>query len=192
MLSGNNLQEVDIEFERINDVVILSSFFCGIPKLDKFIHTRLQYFMDTVPCETFVVRRNKTIVALLSLKEDLLVLDDDDKDDMKQGFVDKPQKAIDVPSYLTATEFPSIEIAYLAVSKDYREHGIGRYIIEEVERKVRREHPDYEFITVDAYMEEDYSAVGFYSKCGFEYAEYPHGGYKDTLRMYKVLAPVVR
>lgn len=130
------------------------------------------------------------IVALLTLKEDVMVLDEDDKDDMLHGFVPKPKIALDTPSYLTESRFPAIEIAYLAVAKEYRKKGIGKYIVEEVVRKVRREHPDYQFITVDAYLEKGYSAVGFYERCRFEPSEYPHGGYKDTLRMYRVLYPL--
>ena len=48
-----------------------------------------------------------------------------------------------------------------------------------------------EFITVEAYKTKDYSAVGFYNRCNFTPAEQPLG-YKDTLRMYKVLHPIHR
>ena len=131
---------------------------------------------------------DEKLVALLTLREDQLILDDDDKDDMRQGFSSKPKIALEDSSFLEDTVFPAIEIAYLAVEKHYRNKGIGRYIIEEVVRKVKSERPDYQFITVDAYVETEYSAVGFYLKCQFEPAE-PTPGYKDTLRMYRVLIP---
>jgi len=160
--------------------------------MDEFIQRHLQEYVDTIPCETYTVMMKGEIVAFLSLREDVLTLDDDDKDDMRWGFIPKPQVALDAPSYLTDSVFPAIEIAYLAVAKDFHGRGIGKYIVDEVIKKVKTEHPDYQFITVDAYVEAGYSAVGFYEKCRFEPAEYPHGGYKDTLRMYRVLSPARR
>ena len=191
MQSGDNPPIFDLIFERIEDTSLLSSFICGIKKLDDFIHHGLQTYIETIPCETYLVFMERKLVALLTLKEDQLILDDDDKDDMRQGFSSKPKIAIDEPSYLTDSVFPSVEIAYLAVEESYRRQGIGRYIVEEVVRKVRQEHPDYQFVTVDAYVEEEYSAVEFYLKCHFEPAE-PTPGFKDTLRMYRVLVPVHR
>jgi hypothetical protein len=44
---------------------------------------------------------------------------------------------------------------------------------------------------LEAYKTKDYSAVGFYNRCRFIAAELPLG-YKDTLRMYKVLHPIHR
>ena len=61
-------------------------------------------------------------------------------------------------------------------------------IVSQVEKKVQRDNPECEFQTVEAYKTFGYSAVGFYLKCSFTPAETPLG-YKDTLRMYKVLRP---
>ncbi len=44
------------------------------------------------------------------------------------------------------------------------------------------------FLTVEAYIEKDYSAVPFYNVCGFEPCEYRNPN-KETLRMYKTLYP---
>lgn len=158
--------------------------------MDDFIHHKLQNYMNQTPCETYIVLMEQEIVALLTLREDQLTLDDDDKDDMRNGFVAKPQVALEQPTYLTQSVFPAIEIAYLAVSEKHRIKGIGRCIVNEVVKKVKSEHPDYQFITVDAYTEKEYSAVGFYLKCHFEPAELPQS-YKDTLRMYRVIVPMV-
>lgn len=189
MQCGNKSQAHELIFERMEDYSLLSSFVCGIKKLDDFIHNGLLDYIEKVPCETYLVFMDEKLVALLTLREDQLILDNDDKDDMRHGFSSKPKIAIEDYSFLEDTVFPAIEIAYLAVEKKYRCKGIGRYIVEEVVRKVRLEHPDYQFITVDAYVETEYSAVGFYLKCHFEPAE-PTPGYKDTLRMYRVLTPV--
>jgi GNAT superfamily N-acetyltransferase len=108
---------------------------------------------------------------------------------MISGFIPKPNIALENQEYLSENEFPAVEITYLAVEKDWRGQGIGEYIISQVERKVQRERPECEFITVEAYITKGYSAVGFYNHCDFTPAE-PPTGYKDTLRMYKVLHPI--
>ena len=81
MQSGDNPPIFDLIFERIEDTSLLSSFICGIKKLDDFIHHGLQTYIETIPCETYLVFMERKLVALLTLKEDQLILDDDDKDD---------------------------------------------------------------------------------------------------------------
>lgn len=190
MLSGNKEEEyIDLVFERIDDASVLSNFYCGIDEMDSFIHNKLQAFLTRTECETYVIKQNEEIVAMLSLGNDILSLDDDDKDDMKSGFVPKPNIALENRDFLLEKEFPAIEITYLAVEKSRRGQGIGEYIVNQVENKVQRDYPECEFLTVEAYKTKDYSAVGFYNKCDFTPAEQPLG-YKDTLRMYKVLHPI--
>ena len=182
---------LDLVFERIDDASVLSNFYCGIQDMDDFIHEKLQGYLNRTDCEAYVIRTGDDIVAMLTLGEDTLCLDEDDKDDMKFGFIPKPQKALEVQGYLSEKEFPAIEITYLAVDRNWRGQGIGEFIISQVEIKVLRDRPDCEFITVEAYKTTGYSAVGFYSRCNFTPSE-PPMGYKDTLRMYKVLHPINR
>lgn len=190
MQSGNNRTVfTDLVFERIDDASILSNFYCGIPEMDNFIHEKLQGYLSRTDCDAYVIKLGENIVAMLSLGDDILTLDDDDKDDMISGFIPKPNIALENQEYLSENEFPAVEITYLAVEKNWRGQGIGEYSISQVERKVQRERPECEFITVEAYITKGYSAVGFYSHCDFTPAE-PPMGYKDTLRMYKVLHPI--
>ena len=191
MLSGNNEEYIDLVFERIDDASVLSNFYCGITDMDNFIHDKLQGYLNRTGCEAYVIRQKDEIVAMLSLGDDTLNLDDDDKDDMRSGYIPKPTIALEDQSFLAEKEFPAVEITYLAVEKGRRGQGIGEYIISQVEAKVLRDNPECEFITVEAYKTKDYSAVGFYDRCDFTPAELPLG-YKDTLRMYKVLHPIHR
>jgi ribosomal protein S18 acetylase RimI-like enzyme len=189
MLSGNKEEEyINLVFERIDDASVLSNFYCGIDEMDEFIHNKLQDYLNKTGCDTYTIKQGDEIVAMLSLGEDTLSLDDDDKDDMRSGFVPKPNIALDNKDFFAEKEFPAIEIAYLAVKKEKRKQGIGEYIISQVEEKAQRDNPECEFLTVEAYKTKKYSAVGFYSKCDFTPAEVPLC-YKDTLRMYKVLHP---
>ena len=191
MQSGNNEEYIDLVFERIDDASVLSNFYCGIPDMDDFIHEKLQGYLNRTGCEAYVIKQKDEIVAMLSLGNDTLNLDDDDKDDMRSGYIPKPTIALEDQSFLTEKEFPAVEITYLAVERRRRGQGIGEYIISQVEAKVLRDNPECEFITVEAYKTKDYSAVGFYDRCDFTPAE-PPLGYKDTLRMYKVLHPIHR
>ena len=191
MLSGNNEEYIDLVFERIDDASVLSNFYCGITDMDDFIHEKLQGYLNRTGCEAYVIKQKNEIVAMLSLGDDTLNLDDDDKDDMRSGYIPKPTIALENQSFLAEKEFPAVEITYLAVEKGRRGQGIGEYIISQVEAKVLRDNPECEFITVEAYKTKDYSAVGFYDRCDFTPAE-PPLGYKDTLRMYKVLHPIHR
>ena len=192
MQSGSNCAEyLDLVFERIDDASVLSNFYCGIQDMDDFIHDRLQNYLNRTGCDAYVVKLKDDIIAMLSLGEDTLFLDDFDKDDMRSGFIPKPNKAMEDQTFLSENEFPAIEITYLAVSKMWRGQGIGEYIISQIENKVLHDYPKCEFITVEAYHTEGYSAVGFYTRCNFTPAELPMG-YKDTLRMYKVLNPINR
>ena len=189
MQSGNKEEEYfDLVFERIDDASVLSNFYCGIDEMDEFIHNKLQEYVTKTGCDTYTIKQGDEIVAMLSLGEDTLSLDDDDKDDMRHGFVPKPNIALDNKDFFTEKDFPAVEITYLAVKKERRKQGIGEYIINQVENKVQRDNPECEFITVEAYKTKKYSAVGFYNKCDFTPAEQPLS-YKDTLRMYKVLHP---
>lgn len=191
MQSGSKATEfLELIFERIDDASVLSNFYCGIQDMDDFIHEKLQGYLNRTGCEAYTIKLGDDIVAMLSLGEDILCLDDDDKDDMRSGFIPKPNVALEDQDYLSEKEFPAVEITYLAVDRKWRGQGIGEYIISQVEKKVQRDHPEYEFITVEAYKTAGYSAVGFYSHCDFTPAE-PPMGYKDTLRMYKVLHPII-
>ena len=191
MQSGSNEEYIDLVFERIDDASVLSNFYCGITDMDDFIHEKLQGYLNRTGCEAYVIKQKNEIVAMLSLGKDMLNLDDDDKDDMRSGYIPKPTIASEDQSFLAEKEFPAVEITYLAVEKGRRGQGIGEYIISQVEAKVLRDNPECEFITVEAYKTKNYSAVGFYDRCDFTPAE-PPLGYKDTLRMYKVLHPIHR
>ena len=190
MLSGNKEEEyLDLVFERIDDASVLSNFYCGIEEMDEFIHNKLQEYLTKTGCDAYTVKEGDNIVAMLSLGEDTLILDDDDKDDMRSGFVPKPNIALENKDFLEEKEFQAVEITYLAVEKERRGEGIGGFIISQIENKIQHDRPECEFITVEAYKTNKYSAVGFYSKCDFTPAEQPFS-YKDTLRMYKVLHPI--
>lgn len=190
MLSGNNSQNIELEFERIDDTSMLSNFFCGIEVMDTFIHEALDdYMKNDTKLKTYVVKHTGRVVAMFSIRPDYLELDDEDKDEMVAGIVPKPLVALSDNSFMKQHRYEAVEIAYLAVEKQMRCHGIGEYILNQLCLKVHKDYPDIQFITVGAYKSAKYSAVGFYEKCSFEPMEYPDPNC-DVLRMYRVIVPL--
>jgi GNAT superfamily N-acetyltransferase len=187
-LTGND-NNFELEFERIEDASVLLNFFCGINEMDDFIHSKLQSYINDSDCKTYVVKSNGTIVAMFSLCPDMLSLDEDDEYDMKIGAAPKPRIAFTDKQFFTNREFDAIELAYLAVSKDYKKRGIGEFVISEIENKIRIEDKSCQFLTVEAYKTPTYSAIGFYEKCHFTPSELPIPT-RNTLKMYKVLFPL--
>ena len=119
-----------------------------------------------------------------------LELDDDYKAELLKGWLDaaKPefQTEEELKSFLECKCFEVVDIAYLAVQKEYRNMGYGREIMSFVFDYARKAHPNCLFMTVDAlYLKDiDYDATGFYAKFGFQ-RMLPV--VSDTLRMFCTL-----
>ena len=172
MSSGNSFSDIQLEFERIDDVSVLSNFFCGVNVMDEFIHADvngLQSYIDKYDkTKTYLAKIKEEIVAFFSILESEIILDADSKDDMKSRISHKPERAFNYPEYLDEEKYPAIEIVYLAVEKSKRNQGIGRAIIMAIAKIAENILDDCDFLTVDAYHTKEYSAVGFYSNLGFD------------------------
>ena len=76
---------------------------------------------------------------------------------------------------------------------------MGTLIIDAIsEKALEDELSATMFLTVEAYDTQDYSAVGFYKKCGFEFSDVARNKYNysvafgdrpTTRRMYKIIIP---
>ena len=130
-------------FERASDVDALSSFFCGERGIDILIHKKeggLASFIAEQSCKMYIIYYQNEAVAVVVYSNSSIIVYDD--------------------------EIPSVEIDFIAVRKDYRKKGIGRIILNTIEKHARQNM--FPFMTVDAYYNKRYSAEGFYLKCGFE------------------------
>ena len=105
MSSGNNGFVKDIKIERIDDVSVLSTFYCGNGGMDDFIQAKengLESFMKSkTDISTYVAKIEHDVVAFFSIRESTLELDEDDKEDMVMGISSKPDIAYKNPSYLS-------------------------------------------------------------------------------------------
>lgn len=171
---------------RPKDISCLENFYCGVEEMDYFIHHGLYKKLGTHHCQLYtLVNDAHEVVAMFALSSDALFLDSDSKDDLElmspPSFNDDEPKA---DAFWSKSHYPAVDIAYLAVAKEYRDKHIGKDIVLRIVQMMRKQClVGCQFITVDAYKTPDYSAVGFYSKCNFIAAEIPNAG-KDTLRMF--------
>lgn len=192
MQSGSNL---DLFFERIENVSVLEGFNCGLDVMDRFIHSGLQWCMDYHYCVVYAIKNTENIVAIVALGCDKLELSSDDKEELQTGIFPTPEINYNYQgTFWAKSSYPAIEIVYLAVRKDKRHLGIGEYIIEAIAQRAldsRFNMAGCQFLTVEAYNKGNDSAVGFYNRCDFIAAELPNPN-KETLRMYKTILPLVK
>lgn len=161
------------EVSLISDFKLLSSFSCGIRSLDSFIHSELEIYSDNHYCSAYAVniKNSKTVVAIFALAFDSIILDGDDFDDMNTGasetWCPKVNEAHRV-KFEEKSVYPALEIAYLAVRKEYQSRHLGSAIVNEIADYARRQTlAGCVFLTVRAYHTRAYSALDFYRKCHF-------------------------
>ena len=124
-------------FSKESDAKILHDFECGIDAMDEFIHGDLDSFLKNDPRYQFFVVREKE----------------------SGGYLDDDWELHE------STKYSTLEIDYLAVKRELRERGYGRQIIKELSRMAAQK--DLFFLTVEAYYDNNYSAIPFYEKNGF-------------------------
>ncbi|MBR1550420.1 MAG: GNAT family N-acetyltransferase [Bacteroidales bacterium] len=173
----------------LKDVSELAGFRCGVARMDDFIQKHLSSSIENHYCQAYVVRRGGQVVAMFALGFDSLALDDDSLEEMLLG------QSANMPditgeyqdTFFAKFHYPAVEISYIAIDQRYQKEGIGSALIDGIEDMVRRQNvAGCMFLTVEAYKTEDYSAIGFYNKCGFEAGEMLNAN-KSTLRMFKAL-----
>jgi len=188
MQSGSNFDTPkQLVFERVTDASILSDFSCGIDSMDEFIHQELQDYIWMGSCQLFVIRDGEDIVAMYCLDQHNLCLSEIVKDKMKDGLKPSPQNAPDADSpYWFKPFFEAIEITYLAVATSRQRQHIGSFIIESIMSQVAHDpNIQSDFVTVRALKHDDYTAVPFYSSCGFFPPEKEIDG--RNLFMYRIV-----
>ena len=130
------------------------------------------------------------LVAVYALSFDSLDLDSDDKDELETGISSTGTPNIDLnykDTFYAKPRYPALDIAYLAVRQEYRGNKVGQSIVETIAEQARSQSfAGCQFLTVEALATQEYSAVGFYERCGFTANEVKKP-YKDTLRMFRTL-----
>lgn len=191
------------EFKRVDDVSALSCFRCGVKSMDDFIHDSvngLPKFVRLGLSKLWLVCNDGRVVAFFSLSKDSLVLNSEDQRSIEAAdgltwIADDN----DFDKFWDKEKYPAVEIDYLAVSEEMRGNQIGSLIIAAIADKALHDNLSSTlFLTVEALHTNEYSAVEFYRKCGFEFSDVAQNKYNFdaiyntmplTRRMYKILIP---
>ena len=180
----------DLTSEKITDFHCLSSFVSGVEAMDVFIQGDFRMSVENHYCTAYGIWYKEELVAIYALSFDSLDLDSDDKDDLQTGISSTGTPDIDwnyKDTFYAKPRYPALDIAYLAVKQEYRGNNVGHSIVEMIAEQARSQtFAGCQFLTVEALATSEYSAVGFYSRCGFTPNEVKKP-YKDTLRMFRTL-----
>lgn len=174
----------------LKDFSCLSDFCSGVEAMDEFIRGNFRLSVENHYCVPYATFYRGEIVAIFALSFDSLDLDSDDKEELQSGLSMTGTPNVDwnyEDTFYSKPRYPALDIAYLAVQQKLRGMGIGNFIIKEIAIQARTQtFAGCQFLTVEALATKEYSAVGFYERCGFTANEVKKP-YKDTLRMYRTL-----
>jgi GNAT superfamily N-acetyltransferase len=176
--------------EKISDFQCLNTFVSGVEAMDKFIQGDFRISIENHYCTAYGIWYKELLVAVYALSFDSLDLDSDDKDELETGISSTGTPNIDLnykDTFYAKPRYPALDIAYLAVRQEYRGNKVGQSIVETIAEQARSQSfAGCQFLTVEALATKEYSAVGFYERCGFTANEVKKP-YKDTLRMFRTL-----
>jgi GNAT superfamily N-acetyltransferase len=180
-----------LKISRLEDYSLLKDFYCGVTEMDNFIHRSngLMLSVKNHYCKAFMVKDDDALVAIFALSFDSVTLDLDNKEDLFEGYLSKIPDIDEeyTNNFKSKLHHPALEITYLAVAQQYRGQGYGRKIIERIAMAARNQKlAGCEFLTVDAYFNDEYRASPFYTKCQFNQLDLTPNS-KDTIRMYRML-----
>ena len=182
------LQELRVK--PLDDFHCLKTFCSGVESMDSFIRNDFRLSVENHYCSAYLVMFQDEIVAVFALSFDSLDLDIDDKEELETGISATGTPVVDwsyKDTFYAKPRYPALDIAYLAVQKKWRNQQIGRYIVKTIAEQARSQSfAGCQFLTVEALATSEYSAVGFYERCGFTANELPKP-YKDTLRLFRTL-----
>ena len=126
MAAKTRYSATDIEIGPLSTEEDLVGFSCGNDKLDDFFHKEVVLCCKYKYLTAYSVKYRKTgeIIAMFTLSNDALVLEEDDVKELMDG-IDEEYKFI----FEMQSSFPSVNIGHLAVRKDLQSKGIGELII---------------------------------------------------------------
>ena len=180
----------ELRVQTLDDFRCLESFRTGVESMDNFIQGDFRLSVENHYCSAYVVKYHDEVVAVFALSFDSLDLDSDDKEELSTGISSTGKPDIDwnyKETFYSKPRYPALDIAYLAVREQWRGRGVGNLIVDTIAQQARTQtFAGCQFLTVEALATSEYSAVGFYSRCGFAPNEV-RKPYKDTLRMFRTL-----
>ena len=186
MVGKTQSSVIDITIEKLKegDSTELSSFSCGVEKLDDFFHNEIFICSKYHYLSSYCAREkiNNKIAAVFTLANDTVILKTEE--DMTD-FMSETKEVINDEYhhiFIQQTSFPAINIGHLGVRKDLQSKGIGSQILNFiVSTFTKYELSGCQFITVDSLNNSRTNK--FYQSRGFR-LQTIHDMCKSTRRMY--------
>ena len=184
-------KDSELIIEVADEYESLKSFESGNQQMDDFIHDYLSVCSRNHFCITYYVRLKPKgdVIALFSLSNDSVDLSEDDFYDMRIGVAGTELPLVEYTfreRFEQKCTYPSLEITYLAVNKNYQNMKIGSTLIDFIANIARNQKVSgCIFLTVNALHTAAYSAVSFYEKNHF--AKLTPVPQFDVWPMYKTL-----
>ena len=148
MVEKTLFSDTDLKIEILSKGENLSGFSCGNNTLDDFFHREVVLCCKYKYLSAYTVKDIKTdeIVCLFTLANDVITLDKDDVDDIKE-VIREEYKVI----FEQQTSFPAVNIGHLATKLPYQSMGIGSFVINYVmSMLLSHKATGVQFITVDS------------------------------------------
>jgi hypothetical protein len=148
MAAKTRYSATDIDIEPLNLSEDLSDFSCGNIELDDFFHKEVVLCCRYKYLTAYAVRSIKSgeIIGLFTLSNDIVSLDNEDIEDLKEG-VGGEYKYI----FGNQSSFPAVNIGHLAIKKNLQSKGIGRLVILYIcHIFIQYRFTGVQFITVDS------------------------------------------
>jgi len=154
----------NIKIVRLEEDTPISSFNCGDPDLNDFLHNDSKNYLKSMLAVTYLIKIEEEIAAYFCLSNDGLT---------RTTILTEEEKALwnrvgrKIPNSKRRKTYPAVKIGRLAVSQQYAGFGIGQHILDAV-REIylsKQHHAGCRFVTVDAYR----SALQFYERNDFRY-----------------------
>ena len=180
-----------LEIETAEDFTDVNDFACGVDELDANKHLWKDYSDHHLAVFYFVRDCDKgTVVAVFALQNDSIILDSNDKEDVKVGYISSPDILSDdfYDEFFSCRDYPATELSLLVVDKRCQRNGVGQIVVNAIFEMLRANSlSGCVFVTVEAISTANYSTLRYYQKLGFSNCvPVPRHG---TLRMYAPLYP---
>ncbi|MDR0865602.1 MAG: GNAT family N-acetyltransferase [Candidatus Symbiothrix sp.] len=142
----------------------IKNFDCGDVDLNVFLLNDAKNYLNELMSITYVIEYENQIIAYFCLLNDKVVFDT--LDTQEKSLWNRFNRRNQIPNSKRRKNYPAAKIGRLAVTKDFKGGGIGRFIINMIQSIILKKMDiACRFITVDAYRD----AFGFYLKNGFEF-----------------------
>ncbi|MBI5159618.1 GNAT family N-acetyltransferase [Candidatus Micrarchaeota archaeon] len=149
----NCIDFLELDIVKLSSGFDLSLFDCGDGDLNSFLKDDALVYQGGSLSVTYLCLYKNQIAGYFSLSSDAIRLELEEKEVMLE-----PKRRLG--------EYPAVKIGRLAVHKNFRNRGIGTFLIKAAIGKIAGsiiKEIGCRFVTVDAYEQ----AIEFYEKLGF-------------------------